>query len=280
MSICESSHTGPTILDKAATKGARTAFIDAELHRIRIQSEARAQTLIQSSDHKISFDSTSQTSYRPNEPQTRQPASTGQIQEVDLGPSAAARNATLTEAAYQRLHAAKTPQESGPPQAQADDSKPGTKPRLGRDGKPRPPQRTQRRPSADLARDLLVEAVMRESHLGLYPSSSAEATEIGTGTTHTHFDTGSLVDPSDAAADDELAARFQAEFLEAWAERRDVNKKPPAPAPAKPGEGDLMKGPKLGGSRSARAAMHAAEKEREKKVGKGVLGSIGGMAKR
>lgn len=164
---------------------------------------------------------------------------------------------------------------------QPEDTKKETKPRLGRDGKPRAPRHIQRRPSADLARDALVEAVMRENQNGAYAGDEPARFERDAGT-GTGIGPLADADPSDtaAAADDELAARFQAEFLEAMAERRDLNKKPPAPAPLKPGEVDAMKGPKLGGSRSARAAMHAAEKEREKKAGKGVLGSIGGVGRR
>jgi len=87
----------------------------------------------------------------------------------------------------------------------------------------------------------------------------------------------------DTAADDEIAARFQAEYFEAMAEREEMNRKPPPPptVPLKPGESaELAKGPKLGGSRSARAAMHAAEKEKERLRGKGVLPSTSGASKR
>ena len=58
------------------------------------------------------------------------------------------------------------------------------------------------------------------------------------------------------------------------AEREEMNRKPPPPptVPLRPGESaELAKGPKLGGSRSARAAMHAAEKEKERLRGKGVV---------
>jgi hypothetical protein len=61
----------------------------------------------------------------------------------------------------------------------------------------------------------------------------------------------------DQAADDRIAEDFRREFMDAVSQRQ---RKMPAPLPArgaggKKTEEELMKGPKLGGSRSARAAM-------------------------
>ena len=68
------------------------------------------------------------------------------------------------------------------------------------------------------------------------------------------------------AADEEVAERFRRDFLDAVQNR---NIKRPVPVAtnsrlAKPGADAQMKGPKLGGSRSARAAMHAAQKAGKK----------------
>ena len=72
----------------------------------------------------------------------------------------------------------------------------------------------------------------------------------------------------DGAADDRVAEEFRREFLEAMSQRAQ-RKKPPAPAPSKYGpkkDEEVLKGPKLGGSRNARAAMRdlLLEQERQK----------------
>ena len=71
-------------------------------------------------------------------------------------------------------------------------------------------------------------------------------------------------------ADDRLAEEFRREFLDAMSERRQKKKKAPL-APARPGarkeDTEVLKGPKLGGSRNARSAMRdlLLKKEREGK---------------
>lgn len=61
----------------------------------------------------------------------------------------------------------------------------------------------------------------------------------------------------DQAADDRIAEAFRQEFMDAVSQRRQKKTAPPAPtsrnAPGK--EEAVLKGPKLGGSRNARAAM-------------------------
>ena len=68
----------------------------------------------------------------------------------------------------------------------------------------------------------------------------------------------------DQAADDRLAEQFKREFIEAVAQRRQ---KTTLQAMRKPGQGpmDDQKGPKLGGSRSARAAMRELQEKSKKK---------------
>ncbi|TIA31976.1 hypothetical protein D6C78_08559 [Aureobasidium pullulans] len=119
----------------------------------------------------------------------------------------------------------------------------------------RPPKRPRktwhnRRNSASLARDAMVDQILRESQLNIYESPSTSATPQGP--------TSTAADTEDA--DERMAAEFQRNFY-AQAEERAV-RRVAAPPPPTFGANKLesLKGPKLGGSRSQRAAMHAAEK--------------------
>jgi hypothetical protein len=72
-------------------------------------------------------------------------------------------------------------------------------------------------------------------------------------------------DEDDGAADDRIAEEFKREFMDALAERQQ--KKKPAAPPGKPGakkDEEVLKGPKLGGSRSQRAAMRDLLLKKEK----------------
>ena len=155
----------------------------------------------------------------------RQPAALGRLHEIDLGPDATARNIALTEAAQRRL--------DGQPEEEE-------KPRLRRDGKP---FRRKRRTSTDIKRDKLVEEVMRESRLEIYDDD----------------DTGEA-DGGDGEADDMIAEQFRRDFLDAVSNRRRR-----APAAASKVNGKVVaaepRGPKLGGSRSARAKVREKELE-------------------
>lgn len=68
------------------------------------------------------------------------------------------------------------------------------------------------------------------------------------------------------AADERIAEQFRREFLEAVSSR-NIRKTQPAPPSMTRGAkvDDRPKGPKLGGSRSARAAMRAKEEQAAKK---------------
>lgn len=74
------------------------------------------------------------------------------------------------------------------------------------------------------------------------------------------------VQNDDQAADDRIAEQFRKEFLEAVSSRRQ---RAGAAATTKPTKGtkvdDRPKGPKLGGSRSARAAMREQQEKSSKK---------------
>lgn len=163
----------------------------------------------------------------------RQPAALGKLQEVDLGPDATSLNVSRTEAAKRRL-------QGGHPEPE---EVPG-KVRLGKDGKPRRPRR--RRNSGDIQRDKLVEEVLRENKLDIYDEPETELPN------------------DDQAADDRMAEQFRREFMDAISERRQKMSQPKKkPAPGAPD--DKPRGPKLGGSRSARAAMRELQEKAVKK---------------
>ncbi|KAH6648511.1 hypothetical protein BKA67DRAFT_575027 [Truncatella angustata] len=160
----------------------------------------------------------------------------GQLQEVDLGDDVRSKNEILTERARRKLQGEVVDEEQS--------SRP-KKVRLGRDGKP---WRTRnRRTSDDIKRDQLVDEILRENRLDVYETPTPPAATTP-GVDH------------DEAADDRLAEEFRREFLEAMAERQQ--KKKPVPAAKK--DEEVLKGPKLGGSRNARAAMRDLMLKKEK----------------
>jgi len=68
----------------------------------------------------------------------------------------------------------------------------------------------------------------------------------------------------DQAADDRIAEQFRREFLDAISSRRQRSGPSAASKQAK-GKPEPPKGPKLGGSRSARAAMRELQEKAAKK---------------
>lgn len=162
----------------------------------------------------------------------RQPAALGKLHEIDLGPDATLRNIARTEAAQRRLDGLADPE---------IDQSTG-KIRLRRDGKPW--GRRRRRNSNDIKRDKLVEEVMKESRLDIYDELDTEASPGG--------------NDDDQAADDRIAEQFRREFMDAISQRRQK-----VSQAAKSAKGKVVdaqpRGPKLGGSRSARAAMRERE---------------------
>ncbi|KAL1595267.1 hypothetical protein SLS60_009957 [Paraconiothyrium brasiliense] len=148
-------------------------------------------------------------------------AGMGKLQEIDLGPSSTSR----AEAAWKKLESGQSVEE------------PVGKVRLGRDGKPR--RQPKRRNSEDIRRDAMVEAVMREAKLDYFDESAPAGPT-----------------PGSTNNDEALVEQFRQEFLDSIQERQQ--RKPGAPAR---GEKEAPKGPKLGGSRSARAKMHLQEEQ-------------------
>ncbi|KAI9171356.1 hypothetical protein HJFPF1_00838 [Paramyrothecium foliicola] len=141
-------------------------------------------------------------------------------------------------------------QERGRNGAKDDGSRRGAKrQRLGKDGKPWRPRN--RRGSDDIKRDQLVEQFLHENRLDVYDVSTPASSALDTA-------------DEDGAADERLAEQFQKQYMDDMAQRRQRRK--PA-QPAKPTTEDVLKGPKLGGSRNSRAAMRdfLLKKEKEAK---------------
>ncbi|KAK5103148.1 hypothetical protein LTS08_003952 [Lithohypha guttulata] len=158
------------------------------------------------------------------------------LSEVDLGPSAAKSNLARTSAAL-------TGQSLDHP---APTKGRRRKPRLGRNGKPLRPRPRKGPDPEDIERAALVEQVLHENGYGTYDA----AKEIGVGRR-----TG-----QDEAADEKIASEFQQQFLDAIAERKERQQKQNQAAGSnKDTSATISQGPRLGGSRSARARMAAAQ---------------------
>ncbi|OBT95700.1 hypothetical protein VE01_06535 [Pseudogymnoascus verrucosus] len=200
------------------------AYIDSELAKrhhhqpTSTSTSTHATTTTAAEDSAAAASSQSQRQRQPSPPY--QTASRGKLMEIELPPSSST---------------------TAPPVAKAI-----RKPRLGRDGKPI--RGKKRRTEEDIRRDALVEAVMQENSLGIY-ESPAPPTTSGAG--------------GDGEGDEEIAERFRREFLEGVEERRrggggggGGQAKKVVGKGGKEEEG--LKGPKLGGSRSARAGVREA----------------------
>ncbi|KAI1127910.1 hypothetical protein F5Y10DRAFT_241694 [Nemania abortiva] len=169
-------------------------------------------------------------------------ALTGKLLEVDLGDEVRSRNEVMTDRARRKLQGLAVEDE--------ENAEPPKKVRLGRDGKPWRPRN--RRNSDDIKRDQLVEEILRENRLDVYETPTPPP---GTST----------AENEEGAADDRIAEEFRREFLDALAERQRRRK--PVGPPSKPGakkEEEVLKGPKLGGSRNTRAAMRDLLLKKEK----------------
>lgn len=148
------------------------------------------------------------------------------------------------------------------------------RPGLGPDGKPWR-SRIQRRNSADLARDQFVEQVLRETDVQCKspsrfklvkfpPTCYSTVTEADKPDAYQDFtmeeqDYADQIMRDDQAIDELVAAKWRNNYLAAQADGKMVRKVPPPPGGAK-GE-DRPKGPKLGGSRMARAQMRLQEEK-------------------
>ncbi|KAF7632017.1 hypothetical protein AFLA_012861 [Aspergillus flavus NRRL3357] len=167
----------------------------------------------------------------------REPASLGKLHEIDLGQETKLHNIARTEAATRKL-------------ARDDEyehlNHGGSFFKAAPMGKDEGLWRRQkRRTSEDVERDRLVEEVLRESKLDVYEEPDHETAAAG----------------DDQAADDRVAEQFRRDFLDAIQSRRRVTRvKNPKTAKA-----EASRGRKLGGSRSARAAMREMQEKQGRK---------------
>ncbi|KAF3275169.1 hypothetical protein TWF132_002985 [Orbilia oligospora] len=152
-------------------------------------------------------------------------ATLGKLQEIDLGAESTRKNVERTEEAKRRIEAGEAFKEPEPED-----------PKKKKRGK-------RRRNSMDIERDKLVEEVLKESRLDIY-----EELDPATNKAQTEED--------DYAADDRIAEQFRREFMDALNARRRgrTNNNKKKDDPKRP------RGPKLGGSRAARAAMRESER--------------------
>ncbi|KAI1488509.1 hypothetical protein F5X96DRAFT_645247 [Biscogniauxia mediterranea] len=233
-----------------------TEYIEAELaKRHSAESAARAALQAQSSSQSDS-NATSSTGAAGMKLPDKNRALLGKLMEVDLGEESRSRNLARTDRAWRKLRGEAVEEEEEEDEA-ASSSK---KARLGKDGKPL--RSRNRRNSNDIRRDQLVEELLRENRLDVYDTPApGPGGAAGPG--------GSAAD-EEAPADDRIAEQFRREFLDAMAQRHRrrhttiVNK---YKRPSTRKEEDILRGPKLGGSRNTRAAMRniLLQKEKEKK---------------
>ncbi|KAI9053661.1 hypothetical protein LZ554_002615 [Drepanopeziza brunnea f. sp. 'monogermtubi'] len=227
------------------------AYIDSELAKRRAVEGALAQPLESalSSRSGAPMDDVSGGGGMREKgklPETqRQPASIGKLQEIDLGDEARDRNIERTTNAQRRLNGEIVEEE----EANEGGKKKKKKVRLNRDGSVWVPRK--RRGSDDIKRDQLVEAVLRENKLEIYEEPAPEPEDLN----------------DDQAADDRIAEAFRKDFLDAVSQKH--RRRPAAAQAASRGAGgkkeEESRGPKLGGSRSARAAMREAMLAKAKK---------------
>ncbi|KAF8536437.1 hepatocellular carcinoma-associated antigen 59-domain-containing protein [Trichophaea hybrida] len=153
--------------------------------------------------------------WAPTRPEARG-ATLGKLHEVDLGEEAKQRNIALTAQAL-----------SGNVESQQSTM----------DDKHRRNRR--RRNSQDIERDRLVEEVLKETRLDLYPEDVDMEEDMD----------------EQGAADDKIAEKFRKEFLDAILSKRRRRGADPKAKASKKEDKKRPKGPKLGGSRMARAQM-------------------------
>ncbi|KAL9083872.1 MAG: hypothetical protein Q9165_008342 [Trypethelium subeluteriae] len=203
----------------------------AEIHGCAASSDTRKSRSIQDLPRHIPLSGNGQV----QKPATEFEA----LQEVDLGPESMLQNIARTEAARRKLVTG----DFLDPEPELS-----KRVRLGRNGKPR--KNRNRRGSVDIKRDEMVEQLMRETRLGMFQEPEAPN------------------EPDDGkATDDRVAQQFWQEYMEQvnFRNMRKAANNPPAPSNKATKVEASQKGPKLGGSRSARAAMKAQEEKAAKK---------------
>ena len=237
------------------TNEIRMAYIETEMAK-------RHQHSVPTNDSDGPLVGESGAAPSPTDHPQREPASLGKLHEIDLGRETKLQNIARTEAATRKL-------------ARDDEYE-----HLKHDGSlfPAAPigkderlwRRQKRRTSEDVERDRLVEEVLRESRR---KHSNTSCNPFRRGPYLTKKITFLVVDVyeepehetaavgDDQAADDRVAEQFRRDFLDAIQSRRRVTRvKNP-----KTTKTEASRGPKLGGSRSARAAMREMQEKQGRK---------------
>ncbi|KAL7927905.1 hypothetical protein ACQKWADRAFT_278200 [Trichoderma austrokoningii] len=119
-----------------------------------------------------------------------------------------------------------------------------------------------RRNSKDIARDAMVEQFLHENRVDVYGIPKTHSTTSTTPTT-----AAASIPGADPSADDRLAEQFRQQYYDEMALRR--KRKRPAPTQQQKQQqqqqsADVLKGPKLGGSRNQRAAVRNLLLQQEK----------------
>ncbi|RAL07567.1 telomere length and silencing 1 family protein [Aspergillus homomorphus CBS 101889] len=231
-SMCDrfTAHTGQTVdVDKHMM-----AYIESEMTK-------RYQGSVSTESTRDGLSSTTTATAAPSiiDLPHREPASLGKLHEIDLGQETKLLNIARTEAAARKLAG-----DDGELALAAVSSSKAMSPAKEQ----RSWRNRKRRTSEDIERDRLVEEVLRESKLDVYHGPS-EDEEDG------------AKDADDQAADDRVAEQFRKDFLDAIQSRRRVARA----RNTKTTKAEAPRGPKLGGSRSARAAMREMQEKSARK---------------
>ena len=224
------------------TNKIRMAYIDSEMaKRYQPNSQAKHPDVNQPTQEEVA----AELSFHGL--QQREPASLGKLHEIDLGQEATLRNIARTEAATRKLAG----EEKLPT---AEDNTVSDAGRSAPTGKSR--RNHKQRTDADVERDRLVEEVLRESkcewQLRVMHYYRALANAGFTVDVYDEYEDGTQIDDPQAA-DDRVAEQFRRDFMDAMQSRRRIRTTKIAAKDEGP------KGPKLGGSRSARAAMRETQ---------------------
>ncbi|KAL8359686.1 hypothetical protein RB598_008183 [Gaeumannomyces tritici] len=171
----------------------------------------------------------------------QQPALRGKLQEVDLGQEMRSRNVALTQRAT--MKGGGGGEDDGNDDDDDDDSAgeggASNKPAAAAAAAAKGPQGRKRRASDDAIRDKMVEEFLRENKVDMYDMADQEERD------------------GEMAHDDRVAEQFRREFFEAMSQRN--RRRRPAinhhKRPSTRKEEEILKGPKLGGSRNERAHM-------------------------
>ncbi|RFU76134.1 mrna splicing factor rna helicase [Trichoderma arundinaceum] len=127
--------------------------------------------------------------------------------------------------------------------------------------KPPPRRGRNRRNSEDIARDALVEQFLHENRLLTSGLLTVDVYDVPASSSIPATSSAPGADPS---ADDRLAEQFRQQYYDEQALRRKKKRPVQQQQQQKQQQGDVLKGPKLGGSRNMRAAVRDKLLQQEK----------------